>query len=419
MTDINELKAYNDDTVAEDFYEGVSSDTEEEYGDDLRDDEIDAIIRRADRVYNGYDEDEFDDLHSIDIFISKYSSEEFSEEQSEDKSAEPENPEEAAPDEVPAAEEPETVGKHFRDDDTDNDEYTDEDAKAPDEDGYVRYYDDPDEIDLEIDGDFYDGIDAMDLDENLDEGYYDETDGEISDDDESVETYEDEEYYEDYEGEEDYPEEGSAAGLKRGFMSMLGFGDSGDEEFDDYFNDEVLAREEARQEKFRDSNDFFEEAPSRFSGAMSPKDAEYADGSGFSLKNEVKQSYPVKVITVSAKKFSGTVKGAGKHLGYFAENVKRTVKTAVAEKKQKKSEAERSGQEKQEQTRAAQERRRAVNGLLKVHRRGDAKDSRKSSQPRKSRFSTKAIPQKIKSVLKSKTDKSGKPSEKDGSAQNK
>ena len=106
-------------------------------------------------------------------------------------------------------------------------------------------------------------------------------------------------------------------------------------------------------------------------------------------------------------------------MGYFAVNVKRPVKTTVAEKKQKKSEAERSEQEKQEQTRTAQERRRAVNSLIKVHSRSDAKSTRKSCQPRKSLFSAKAIPEKIKSVLKSKTNKSGKPSENDDSAQNK
>ena len=445
MADINELKVYNEDTDYEDFFKGVSSDTEEIYEDDLSDDEIDAIIRYADKVYNDKYDDEFDDLHSIDIFISKYSSEEQSEEKSEEQSeeqsedvssAEPESPDEAVPVEAAAEEEPEKPGKHYREvDETDNyedtdeekhentDEKTDEDTDGSDEDAYLRYYDESDDKNLDLDGDFYDGIDAMDLNEDLDEGYYYETDGEFSDDDEPVDMYDDEEYYEeyyeDYDGEEDYPEEGSGAKLKRGFMSMLGFGDSGDEEFDDYFNDEVLAREEARQEKFRDSNDFFEEAPSRFSGAMSLKDAEYADDGNTSSLSGKMQSYPIKVITGSAKKIGGTVKGVSKHLGYFAVNVKRTVKTTVAEKKQKKSEAERSEQEKQEKTRAAQERRRAVSSFIKVHSRSDAKSTRKSCQPRKSLFSAKAIPEKIKSVLKSKTNKSGKPSENDDSAQNK
>ena len=71
------------------------------------------------------------------------------------------------------------------------------------------------------------------------------------------------------------------------------------------------------------------------------------------------------------------------HCGYFATNVKRSIKRRRAINKRKKAEEERRQKqiERRRQQRAAQERRRDSNGLVQVHSRDDRRPP-SGSRPR-------------------------------------
>lgn len=195
-----------------------------------------------------------------------------------------------------------------------------------------------------------------------------------------------------------------------------------DDEFEEYVQDEVLVREESRQERFRDSSDFFEEAPSKRSFAKIVRDNEpreeiipksgakatYGEVKGESGEPKPKKGVPepVKKIGSGFKSIGGGVKSFGTHCGYFAENIKREVRHSKIKKKRRREEELRTKQQnntapkaaaakpadpaqinklvqaakKAQSAQAAQpseppkkssESRRISNGLVQVHSRGD------------------------------------------------
>ena len=148
-----------------------------------------------------------------------------------------------------------------------------------------------------------------------------------------------------------------------------------DEEFDELLNDEVLVREESRQERFKNSNDFFEEAPRRIFGVISSKqiaDAEEYDVIGEEEQRavEIEKEQPK---AKERKSVGASVKSFFTHCGYFATNVKREIKRKRAKSKRKKAEEERRRRqmERRQQERAVKERRRDSNGLVQVRSRDD------------------------------------------------
>ena len=153
-----------------------------------------------------------------------------------------------------------------------------------------------------------------------------------------------------------------------------------DEEFQEFVNDEVLAREESNQEKFKKSSDFFEEAPKKVMGVISSKEIEEAEE--YDVIGEVEQRAEAleakpkpkgEGFAGVMKKVGAGLKSFGIHCGYFATNVKRSVKRKRAIKKRKKAEEERRRRqiERRAQERAVRERQRDKNGLVQVHRRDD------------------------------------------------
>lgn len=151
--------------------------------------------------------------------------------------------------------------------------------------------------------------------------------------------------------------------------------DSIDEEFEEFVNDEVLARNESKQERFKSSNDFFEEAPRRIFGVISSKQIEEAEE--YDVIGEVEQQAekieqePPKAK--ERKSIGASFKNFATHCGYFATNVKREIKRRRARKKRKKAEEERRRLqiERRQQERAVKERRRDSNGLVQVRSRDD------------------------------------------------
>lgn len=151
--------------------------------------------------------------------------------------------------------------------------------------------------------------------------------------------------------------------------------ENADEEFDELLSDEVLVREESRQERFKNSNDFFEEAPRRIFGVISSKqiaDAEEYDVIGEEEQRavEIEKEQPK---AKERKSVGASVKSFFTHCGYFATNVKREIKRKRARSKRKKAEEERRRRqmERRQQQRAVKERRRDSNGLVQVRSRDD------------------------------------------------
>ena len=147
-----------------------------------------------------------------------------------------------------------------------------------------------------------------------------------------------------------------------------------DEEFEEFVNDEVLAREESKQEHFKSSNDFFEEAPRRVIGVISSR--EIAEAEEYDVIGEVEQraeEIEREPQTKQRRSFLGSLKSFRVHCGYFATNVKRAIRRKRAESKRRKAEKERRRRqiERQRQQRAVQQRRRESNGLVQVHSRDD------------------------------------------------
>lgn len=156
--------------------------------------------------------------------------------------------------------------------------------------------------------------------------------------------------------------------------------DESDEEFNEYASDEVLAREEAKQNKFKDSEDFFDEAPGKkIYGVISSKEIEEAED--YDVIGEVEQKAeklekeppkPGETFVNVMKKIGGGLKSFGIHCGYFATNVKRSIKRKRAMKKRRQAEEEhrRRARERAQRQRMQQEMRDS-NGLLQVRSRSD------------------------------------------------
>ena len=161
--------------------------------------------------------------------------------------------------------------------------------------------------------------------------------------------------------------------------SLFGEADENDEE--DYNNDEELVRQEAKRVKFKDSDDFFEEAPKKTMGVISSK--EIRDAEDFDVINEVEERVKEvekpsqnagKSFVDAMKKVGGGIKSFGVHCGYFCTNVSRMIKHKHAMKKRQKAEAERRERARQRAERQRAQRREMENGgLVRVHSRSESR----------------------------------------------
>lgn len=159
------------------------------------------------------------------------------------------------------------------------------------------------------------------------------------------------------------------------------FGEANENDEEDYNNDEELVREEAKRVKFRDSDDFFEEAPKKTMGVISSKDIR--DAEDFDVINEVEERVKEvekpsqnagKSFVEAMKKVGGGIKSFGVHCGYFCTNVSRMIKRKHAMKKRQKAEAERRERARQRAERQRAQRREMENGgLVRVHSRSESR----------------------------------------------
>ena len=153
-----------------------------------------------------------------------------------------------------------------------------------------------------------------------------------------------------------------------------------DEEDEDeqYNNDEVLVRAEAKRAKFSDSNDYFDEAPKRVIGVISSKDIQNAEeydviGEMERRADEVEKEPPKKGEKFKGvvKSIAGGIKSFFVHCGYFITNVRREIKRKQALKKRQQYEEDRKRRARE---RAERQRLQAENGgLVQVHKRTDRK----------------------------------------------
>lgn len=161
------------------------------------------------------------------------------------------------------------------------------------------------------------------------------------------------------------------------------FGEADENDEEDYNNDEELVREEAKRTKFRDSDDFFEEAPKKTIGVISSE--ELRDAEDFDVISEVEERVKEvekpsqnagKSFVEAMKKVGGGIKSFGVHCGYFCTNVSRMIKRKHAMKKRQKAEAERRERARQRAERQRIQRREMENGgLVQVHSRSDRRPS--------------------------------------------
>lgn len=159
------------------------------------------------------------------------------------------------------------------------------------------------------------------------------------------------------------------------------FGEADENDDEDYNNDEELIRQEAKRVKFKDSDDFFEEAPKKTMGVISSK--EIRDAEDFDVINEVEER--VKEVekpsqnagesfVEAMKKVGGGIKSFGVHCGYFCTNVSRMIKRKHEMKKRQKAEAERRERARQRVERQRAQRREMENGgLVQVHSRSESR----------------------------------------------
>ena len=161
------------------------------------------------------------------------------------------------------------------------------------------------------------------------------------------------------------------------------FGESDENDEEDYNNDEELVREEAKRVKFKDSDDFFEEAPKKTIGVISSK--ELRDAEDFDVISEVEERVKEvekpsqnagKSFVEAVKKVGGGIKSFCVHCGYFCTNVSRMIKRKHAMKKRQKAEAERRERARQRAERQRAQRREMENGgLVQVHSRSERRPS--------------------------------------------
>ena len=161
------------------------------------------------------------------------------------------------------------------------------------------------------------------------------------------------------------------------------FGEADENDEEDYNNDEELVRQEAKRVKFKDSDDFFEEAPKKTMGVISSK--ELRDAEDFDVINEVEERVKEvekpsqnagKSFVEAMKKVGGGIKSFGIHCGYFCTNVSRMIKRKHAMKKRQKAEEERRERARQRAERQRAQRREMENGgLVQVHSRSERRPS--------------------------------------------
>ena len=159
------------------------------------------------------------------------------------------------------------------------------------------------------------------------------------------------------------------------------FGEADENDEEDYNNDEELIRQEAKRVKFKDSDDFFEEAPKKTMGVISSK--EIRDAEDFDVINEVEERVKEvekpsqnagKSFVEAMKKVGGGIKSFGVHCGYFCTNVSRMIKRKHEMKKRQKAEAERRERARQRAERQRAQRREMENGgLVQVHSRSESR----------------------------------------------
>ena len=185
--------------------------------------------------------------------------------------------------------------------------------------------------------------------------------------------------------------EGKGSSLRDEIRNALLEFDSNDyDEDDDYNNDEVLVRDEAKHTKFVDSSDYFEEAPKKVMGVISSKDIQNAEeydviGEMERRADEVEKEPPKKgeAVTKALKGAGNGVKSFFVHCGYFITNVRREMKRKKEEEKRRQYEEDRKRRARE---RAERQRQQAANGgLVQVHKRTDRKPPRRrpSAQPQR------------------------------------
>lgn len=180
------------------------------------------------------------------------------------------------------------------------------------------------------------------------------------------------------------------------------FGEADENDEEDYNNDEELIRQEAKRVKFKDSDDFFEEAPKKTMGVISSK--EIRDAEDFDVINEVEERVKEvekpsqnagKSFVEAMKKVGGGIKSFGVHCGYFCTNVSRMIKHKHAMKKRQKAEAERRERARQRAERQRAQRREMENGgLVQVHSRSESRtaQNRRPVQQRRPSYSQQRRP---------------------------
>ncbi len=156
-------------------------------------------------------------------------------------------------------------------------------------------------------------------------------------------------------------------------------------EDEEYYNDEVLVRQEVKRMKFRDSDDFFDEAPKKTIGVISGQVIEDAEDYDVITEvenkiNEVESSKDKKknkaAFIAVLKNIGNGIKFFGIHCGYFCINVSRMIKRKQAAKKRKKAEEERRERARLRAARERQQRREMQDGgLVRVRSRDDRRPS--------------------------------------------
>lgn len=181
------------------------------------------------------------------------------------------------------------------------------------------------------------------------------------------------------ESEQDSAEEAEDSNELISHISDKLFGESVDDDNEDFINDEELVRSQVSHISFDDSDDFFDEAPTKTIGVISSKDIIEAED--FDVINEVEEKAsavetPAEKEKISAldilKKVGGSIKSFGVHCGYFCTNVSRAIKRKRAKKKRMKAEQERRERARRRAERERQMRKEMENGgLVRVHSRDD------------------------------------------------
>ncbi len=204
---------------------------------------------------------------------------------------------------------------------------------------------------------------------------------------------EDSEHGQNFAGESD---EGADSQQSQAYTSEDGEQESVDEddfEQEEFNNDEELVRQQARRNRFYDSDDFFDEAPKIEKGIITEKDLDNAEDydviSEIEQKAEVVRSdseeFKEKEKKTSAVETLQTVfagiKSFGTHLGYFCTNIYRAVKRKRAIAKRRKLEEERR---ERARLRAEKQRRQKQlerdGSLVQVHSRSDRRPTQRRPQ---------------------------------------